>query len=142
VELWINYLKLMKRNFHQQHKDSLTIGDRVADGMRMLMGSWAFIIGFLVFMGVWIISNGFGIDKAPFGALNLALSAIAGLQSSLIMIAAKRLDDLSAQQAKHMLEVDEESDREIKETKKLVKEMHQLVKEVHAVNIKKSKSNK
>lgn len=126
----------MAKNWHRAHKDSLKIGERIADGMRNLMGSWPFVIGFLAFMTVWMVSRGFGFDPAPYGQLNLALSAMAGIQASLIMIAAKRLDDMGAEQARHDYEVNLDADQRIKEVQKLQREIHNLVKEVHEFTIK------
>ncbi len=125
------------KNWHRKEKDTLSFGDRIADGMRRAMGSWFFVIGFLVFMAVWISSKGFGIDPAPFGQLNLALSAMAGLQASLIMIAADRLDKLAAAQAKHDIEVNEDADARIKEVQELQQDIHSLTKQIHTLLKKK-----
>ena len=38
--------------------DELTRGERAADSMRNGMGSWAFVIWALVFLGVWMTVNG------------------------------------------------------------------------------------
>ncbi len=67
-------------------------------------GSWAFVGGFLAFMGLWMLLNSLllghsGFDKYPYILLNLCLSMMAGLQGALILIAAKRADRVSAEQA-------------------------------------------
>ncbi len=124
---------------HEKHKAQLSPADRFADSMRNVMGSWPFVIGFLVFMGIWIGSNGLGIDPAPYGRLNLALSAMAGIQASLIMIAAKRLDQMAAAQSKHDYEVNLDADKRIKEVQNLQVEMHKLVQEVHKSLARKKK---
>lgn len=38
------------KTWHQEHKDSLTKGQRAADLMRNGMGSWPFVGGFIGFM--------------------------------------------------------------------------------------------
>lgn len=91
----------------------LTLGERSADHVRNGMGSWPFVIAFLATMGVWAIvnsvyyfggSNGrHGFDPYPYILLNLMLSMIAGLQGAILLIAAKRADQVSSEVALHTL---------------------------------------
>lgn len=74
-----------------------TVGERAADQMRMSMGTWTFLGIFLTLMTLWITSGGFGSDPAPYFRLNLVLSMLAGLQGSVLLIAAKRSDKISAE---------------------------------------------
>jgi len=77
------------------------------------MGSWPFVIAFLGVMGVWAIANtvysvgGSGsrhsFDPYPYILLNLMLSMIAGLQGAILLIAAKRADQVSSEVALHTL---------------------------------------
>src|SRR5450830_81331 len=71
--------------------------------MRNGMGSWAFVGGFVGFMIVWAIINSItkGWDPYPFILLNLFLSMLAGLQGSILLIAAKRQDAIAAALSKH-----------------------------------------
>jgi uncharacterized membrane protein len=74
--------------------------------MRNTMGSWPFVFGFLVFMGIWAFVNSVGgpihaWDKYPFILLNLFLSMLAGLQGAILLIAAKRQDAIAAALAQH-----------------------------------------
>jgi len=71
--------------------------------LRDSMGSWAFVIGFILIMGVWIIVNSAGPrwDPYPFILLNLILSMIAGLQGAILLIAAKRQDQIAAALARN-----------------------------------------
>ncbi|GAA4480259.1 DUF1003 domain-containing protein [Microbacterium panaciterrae] len=90
--------------WHQQAHESLSVGERSADRMRNLMGSWGFVGGFVVFMAVWWILNsiqGATWDKYPFILLNLFLSMLAGMQGAILLIAAKRQDAIAAALAKH-----------------------------------------
>ena len=90
-------------NWHEQHKQHLTRGERSADRMRNLMGSWAFVGGFLLFMALWASINSFarGWDPYPYILLNLFLSMLAGLQGAILLIAARRQDAIAATLAKH-----------------------------------------
>jgi uncharacterized membrane protein len=95
---------LWAKHPHVRSGSQLTFGERSADVMRNAFGSWAFVGGFLAFMAVWMVVNtailgSRGWDHYPYILLNLALSMMAGLQGALILIAAKRADRVSAEQA-------------------------------------------
>jgi uncharacterized membrane protein len=80
----------------------LTRGERAADLMRNGMGSWAFVALFCAFMAAWMGFNGHrGFDPYPYILLNLMLSTLAGLQGAILLIAAKRADQVSAELAMH-----------------------------------------
>lgn len=86
----------------------LTRGERAADVMRSGMGSWAFVGAFTLFMAVWMGFNGkHGFDAYPFILLNLMLSTLAGLQGAILLIAAKRADQISSELAQHAYETGE-----------------------------------
>lgn len=84
----------------------MTRGDRVADKISEVAGSWTFIILFILFLVFWIVLNAFiltkenSLDPYPFILLNLVLSCVAALQAPVIMMsqnrAAKR-DSMRAQ---------------------------------------------
>lgn len=70
-----------------------TFGDKMADKVTELAGSWAFIIGFCIFLICWMFINTVGIfvvDEYPFILLNLILSCIAALQAPVIMMSQNR----------------------------------------------------
>jgi uncharacterized membrane protein len=87
--------------------DQLTLGERAADRMKRVLATWTCLFGFLLLMAVWMATGGFGADRAPFIGLNLVLSGIAGLQCFVLLIAAKRADQISAETAAHDLATDE-----------------------------------
>jgi uncharacterized membrane protein len=92
--------------WHQRHHSSLTRGERAADAMRNVMGSWGFVGGFVAFMLIWAAANTVGIrwDPYPYILLNLFLSMLAGLQGAILLIAAKRQDGIAAALAQHDFE--------------------------------------
>ena len=58
-------------------KDNEKFGDKVADKLTEFAGSWGFIIGFSLFLIIWILLNVYvflEIDPYPFVFLNLLLS--------------------------------------------------------------------
>lgn len=87
---------------HVRSDSQLTLGERAADKMRNGMGSWVFVFTSIIFLGVWMIFNGHhGFDPFPFILLNLILSCIAALQGAILLIAAKRQDQISSELAVH-----------------------------------------
>lgn len=91
--------------------DQLTVGERAADRMRNIMGSWPFVFCFFGIMIAWAIANSVfylggnhgkhGFDPYPYILLNLFLSMLAGVQAAALLIAAKRADAISSEIAMH-----------------------------------------
>lgn len=81
-------------NVEKEEESKMTRGDRVADKLSEIAGSWSFIIGFTGFLIFWIILNGViltkAIDPYPFILLNLLLSCLAALQAPIIMMSQNR----------------------------------------------------
>ena len=75
-------------------ESKMTFGDKVADKLTEIAGSWNFIIGFSLFLIFWIVLNGVilikAVDPYPFILLNLVLSCIAALQAPIIMMSQNR----------------------------------------------------
>jgi uncharacterized membrane protein len=93
--------------------EDLTRGERAADAMRNSMGSWTFVFGAVAFLAVWMVvnvvlnaENGHTFDAYPFILLNLVLSCVAALQGAILLIAAKRSDQVSSELAQHDYEAD------------------------------------
>lgn len=85
----------------------LTLGERAADRLRNGMGSWSFVSGALVFLAVWMAFNGRrGFDPYPFILLNLLLSCLAAMQGAILLIAARRADQISSELALHDYQTD------------------------------------
>ena len=78
----------------KQEDKSLTTGEKLADKLSEIAGSWGFIIGFSIFIIIWIIINTVILNKAsdpyPFVLLNLVLSCLASLQAPIIMMSQNR----------------------------------------------------
>jgi uncharacterized membrane protein len=103
----------------------LTVGERYADKLRNGMGSWAFVFGALLFLAGWMIGNrNVGFDPYPFILLNLVLSCLAAMQGAILLIAAKRQDQISSELAMHDYETNQEADA-------IVKAIHELTTAIH-----------
>ena len=103
-------------------RSQLTLGERAADRLRNGMGSWGFVFGALVFLAGWMLGNrNTGFDKYPFILLNLILSCLAALQGAILLIAAKREDQISSELARHDYEVNVAAEKRIDEIHALVR---------------------
>ena len=103
----------------------LTPGERWADRLRNGMGSWGFVGGALLFLLGWMLGNrNTGFDPYPFILLNLVLSCLAAMQGAILLIAAKREDQISSELARHDYETNVEADRVVKEIRELTREIH------------------
>ncbi len=88
------------RNVVQELEARATLGERVADSVARVAGSWAFIIGFFLVLGTWVVLNTWMVfssllghpapDPYPFQFFNLLLSIIAALQGPVIMMSQNR----------------------------------------------------
>lgn len=95
------------RHPHVRSGDDLTLGERAADRLRNSMGSWPFVFGALIFLAVWMAGNSDkGFDKYPFILLNLLLSCLGAMQGAILLIAAKRSDQVASELAEHDYEQD------------------------------------
>lgn len=77
----------------KQEDENRTFGDKLADKLTEIAGSWKFIIGMIIFLLSWILLNIYVIDNGdpyPFILLNLILSCIAALQAPIIMMSQNR----------------------------------------------------
>ena len=80
----------------KQEEAKMTRGDRIADKVSEIAGSWGFILGFCAFLLFWIIINVIfftgdtKVDPYPFILLNLLLSCLAALQAPVIMMSQNR----------------------------------------------------
>ena len=80
----------------KQEDARMTRGDRIADKVSEVAGSWSFILGFTLFLVFWIVLNGVilkddhQLDEYPFILLNLLLSCLAALQAPVIMMSQNR----------------------------------------------------
>ncbi|MCJ2045276.1 DUF1003 domain-containing protein [Methylobacterium sp. J-078] len=73
-----------------------TFGERLADRVAQLGGSWGFILVFTGMLGAWVVLNtvilggAAGFDPYPYIFLNLILSMVAALQAPVILMSQNR----------------------------------------------------
>ncbi len=113
-------------------KTGRSIGERAADAIRNGMGSWTFVFASLIFLGIWMYLNqDSGFDPFPFILLNLVLSCVAALQGAILLIAAKREDQINSELAVHTFQVDQENLELTKQVHELSIRIEKLTQEVH-----------
>jgi uncharacterized membrane protein len=108
----------LSENPIQQLEEQATFGQRVADQVARLGGSWTFIGLFMAFLLVWTAVNyslpdSRSIDPYPFIFLNLLLSMVAALQAPLIMMSQNRQSAKDRRMAAHDYEVNLKAEIEI-----------------------------
>lgn len=120
-------------NWHESHSQALTRGERAADRLRNGMGSWWFVVGFLIFMVIWGIANVLELawDPYPYILLNLLLSTMAGLQGAILLIAARRQDAVAAALAQHDYETNAAAKAEIEQLMELSREQLAVLRELN-----------
>jgi uncharacterized membrane protein len=100
--------------------------------LRNAMGSWPFVFGALGFLALWMYFNSDGaFDPFPFILLNLILSCVAALQGAILLIAAKREDQINSDLAIHTYQIDQENLELTKQVHELSKRIERLTQEVH-----------
>jgi uncharacterized membrane protein len=112
--------KVISASLDGDDKESVSVGDRVADKVAEFGGSWTFIISFILFLIVWIAANIFwlnnkGFDPYPFILLNLILSCVAALQAPVIMMSQNRQEDKDRERARNDYMVNLKAELEIRE---------------------------
>ena len=108
-----------KKDWHQQHKDESSFGQRLADSVATGMGSWRFIIIQTIIVAVWMILNVVAFvghwDVYPFILLNLLFSTQAAYAAPIIMMAQNRQSDRDRIQANQDFKTNVEAKKEIEE---------------------------
>lgn len=117
-----------KKNFSGANvlksKRKLTFGQRTADWLTKWAGSWVFILGFLIFLLLWIAVNTVWIvfgqtwDRYPFILLNLFLSMLAAIQAPIILMSQNRTIERDRMRANYDYLVNRKAEREIQQLKK------------------------
>ena len=87
--------KVISTDVNAAFSANASLGERLADGIARVGGSWAFIVSFLLFLVVWTLINTIflasrAFDPYPFVFLNLILSMLAAIQAPIIMMSQNR----------------------------------------------------
>jgi uncharacterized membrane protein len=102
----------------EEFRRSATRGQRIADGVARVGGSWAFVIGFVLVLLAWIALNTVLLQKGafdpyPYILLNLVLSCIAALQAPVIMMSQNRMSEYDRRKADQDFRVNLKAELEV-----------------------------
>lgn len=121
------------RDVNQEYIDERTFGQRAADKVAEVAGSWTFIIIFFIGLLMWAFINTEilaprqeAFDPYPYVFLNLVLSMLAAVQAPIIMMSQNR------QSARDRL--DAEIDHEVNVRAELA--IHRLDEHIHLIDQK------
>ena len=108
----------VSRNINVDFEGASTFGQRLADKVAEVGGSWGFLIGFGAFIGLWSLLNlvvlvNHPFDAYPFIFLNLLLSMLASVQAPVILMSQNRQADRDRMAAAHDYEVNLKAEIEI-----------------------------
>ncbi len=108
----------VSRNVNDLQDEQLTVGQKLADRLADVAGSWGFIVSFLALCALWIFVNATVLverawDPYPFILLNLVLSLAAGIQGPVIMMSQNRQEAKDRLRAQHDYEVNLKAEMEI-----------------------------
>jgi len=113
-------LKRLRRQRPARHtvpQEGLTPGEKVADAVAAVVGSWTFIIAQTILLTLWIAANLLGWARAwdpyPFILLNLMLSFQAAYAAPIIMMSQNRQADIDRQKAEKDYDVNLKAELEI-----------------------------
>lgn len=118
----------VSRDINTEIDAQLTFGQRLADRVAKVGGSWAFIIGFALFLlswgglNGWLLSRPF--DPFPFIFLNLMLSMLAAIQAPVIMMSQNRHAERDRLRAIQDFEVNLKAELEIAALAERVEVLH------------------
>ena len=99
-----------------------TFGQRAADKLTEIAGSWAFIFSFFVFLAVWMALNLVAWanhwDPYPFILLNLCLSCLAAIQAPIILMSQNRESQRDRLRSQYDYAVNRKAEKEIEDIRK------------------------
>ena len=135
----------MAEKFKFLHKDKRppkrkeSFGARASDKMTALMGSWGFILIFILILGIWVGLNGYyltkylggkAFDPFPFILLNLFLSCLAAIQAPIILMSQNRQSETDRRRSEYDYAVNRKAEREIADMQKDLEDIKLLIRTV------------
>ena len=122
---------LVSRDLAHQAERESKFGDRLADRVADIGGSWGFVSAFGVFLLVWALLNLLVLphanrfDPYPFIFLNLVLSMLAAIQAPIIMMSQNRQTAKDRIEARHDFEINLKAELEILTLHEKLDRLHQ-----------------
>lgn len=122
----------------------LTFGQKLAEKVAGLVGSWKFLIGQSIFLSIWIILNAISIfhfkwDPYPFILMNLFLSLQAAYTAPLILISSNRQNEKDRLILYHDYNMDQHTNEIIQRIDEHLQQQNQIIQQI-SEDIEKLKS--
>lgn len=115
---------------NEAFESQTTFGQRLADRVAEVGGSWGFVISFVIFLILWaglnvvVLHGQDRFDPYPFIFLNLILSMLAAIQAPIIMMAQNRQADKDRLTTRMDYEVNVKAEHEIALLREHVSQLH------------------
>ena len=127
----------MRKNFLELEPPILkiprTFGQKAADLVSRLAGSWTFIISIFVILFFWIVINtswllfGRSWDPYPFILLNFILSTLAAIQTPIILMSQNRQSQKDRVRLQYDYDINKKAEKEIRDVKKQLDEIEEIL---------------
>ncbi|MBR9707319.1 MAG: DUF1003 domain-containing protein [Candidatus Diapherotrites archaeon] len=124
----------------KQTSSKTPLGQKAADWLTNFAGSWRFLIGLFVFMGVWILLNMYLLvlgqwDPYPFILLNFVLSMLAAIQAPIILMSTNRAAQRDRSKSERDYYVNRKAEREVENMQQDLDEIKKLIRQLHYIHI-------
>lgn len=124
-------------NVNEVEEEQLTRGQRIADTVAEMMGSWPFIITQSVILGFWFVLNSVAMirhwDPYPFILMNLVLSTQAAYAAPIIMMSQNRQSAHDRLLAQNDFEVNRKAEIEIAAVLEHLAAQDRALEEIHVL---------
>ncbi|MBU0648061.1 DUF1003 domain-containing protein [Patescibacteria group bacterium] len=123
------------KNVNLIHRKRSSITEKVADGLTTFIGSWHFIVVFVMLNSLWLTLNSYYLlfqpfDPYPFIFLNLVLAFLAALQAPIILMNQSRQDKKDRLRSDNDYRIDLHSEKMLEEINERLKKIErEMVKE-------------
>lgn len=124
-----------EKEFLQREEEvqALTQGEKIADLVSDIVGSWPFIIAQTIIIVSWVILNIAAYakhwDPYPFILLNLVFSVQAAYTAPIILMSQNRHDTVDRRRAENDYYINLKAENEIEKLNEKIEELKKLIKE-------------
>lgn len=137
------------RDVNEEYVEHRTFGQRAADGVAKVAGSWSFIIIFIAWLLVWAYLNTEvlgprmeAFDPYPYVFLNLILSMLAAIQAPIIMMSQNRQSARDRLDAEIDHEVNVRAEAAIQHVDKRIQSLEQKIEATNQLILKNTQNCK
>jgi len=100
------------KSWFDEHLETRSFGQKLADIIAKVAGSWLFVIAHVVWFAYWIIG---GVEPFPYGLLTMIVSLEAIFLSTFILISQNRQSEVDRKQIKNDYKTNVEAKKEIED---------------------------